>query len=126
MISFDLVPTAKEVEKSFIRAVEEAGLIVEPAPAIRCQEPVMDRCGEVKKTVTLPDCFVRNPRDNRNIHVEITKGNGDNPHKKAQRRVVKAAQVDNYIQVTGDQIAVLFSLVSPELKRQFLEQLFGW
>lgn len=114
-----------KTEKLFYLAAVDAGAHVSLNPSIYSPEPVEDRFGVRRKTVTNPDFFVSFP-DGRTMYVEVTKGSGRLPAKDAQMRVVQAAGVENYIQLTGDQVAQLSQPITPTEKKDLLYQFFGW
>lgn len=116
--------TPTEIE--FIRQAEMAGLIVVESPRIYCQKPVASsHSGKTIKS-TLPDCVAIDPYLPNFTYVEVTDGNKSTGHKKAQRRVIKAAKVQNYVVVTENELSRLISYEEPELKLAYLYNLFGW
>lgn len=115
-----------ETERLFASSVLRAGFTVQRSPSIRCLTPVIDRNGEKKKIVTTPDFLVTDPETKRSMYVEVTQGNGAWDSKKAQMRVVEAAGIDNYRQLTGDQIQTLLEAPTPEAIRTILYELFQW
>lgn len=124
--------TLEEIKKTFKDPTERqlaldafhAGLMVYPGRRITSPHPVQDRNGEVKKTATTPDLFVIDPTE-LSEHIEVTRGNGNSPHKQAQLRVVAAAGIDNYSLVKGNQ-AWFLSIIPKHKKRAFFGILFGW
>jgi len=116
---------SEKTEKQFRSHARDAGLGVEDPKIIRSPYPVEDKRGETKKVVTLPDSFVTDPNSNQCAHVEVTNGGGNTPHKQAQLRVTEAAGVDNYFQLSGDQIEALENL-TPDEKYQLLAEYFNW
>lgn len=117
---------SNETERVFASTVLRAGLIVEPSPSIRCKQPVLNKRGVPVKTVTTPDYLVTDPISTKTMYVEVTHGNGSWPSKKAQKRVVLAAGIENYIQLTGNQIQTLLNAPTPEAIRSQLFELFHW
>lgn len=91
-----------------------------------CHPPVADKHGEPVKSKTTPDFFLTHQTSRRQMYVEVTQGGGGGRHKAAQQRVVEAAGVENYIQIRGDEIATLATLLTPEAREEFLLQLFNW
>ena len=57
------------------------------------------------------------------MHVEVTNGSGNNPHKKSQQRVDEAAGVENYVQLTGDEVSAIANEENPKKKRQLITKL---
>ena len=117
---------ANRYETGFKTDARNAGFIVRPAKLIECKEPVEDRYGELNKTATTPDCILIDPQTGRQMHVEITSGSGESPHKEAQKRVIEAAGVHNYCVVKGDHVKELHEKPDKATKRAFLLALFGW
>ncbi len=115
-----------ELEKKFKEQAAIAGLLVEKPKTIVSNHPVEDRNGKIKKTKTLPDCFVIDPLSQNSMHIEITNGSGRTDHKAAQKRVVEAAGVENYTVITGNQLKELCERQTPVEKRLFLLTIFGW
>lgn len=113
-------------ERLFYKAVLELGLNITPAPSIRSPYPVADRFGEIRKTVTQPDFLVRDIPLQREMLVEVTTSSGDLEAKRAQQRVVEAAGVANYIQLTGDQIRALAQTEYLNQRKELLFSFFGW
>jgi len=69
---------------------------------------VANHNGKIDKVVTYPDFYVTDPKTKQSVHVEIGNGkNHNNGHKASQMRVVEKAGVDNYIQLTGQQVKEL-------------------
>src|SRR3990167_4465081 len=113
-------------ERKFAIAAIEAGLEVKTGPSIRCKQPVEDKTGRKRKTVTQPDFTIVDPSDPKSpLHVEVTNGKCTSPSKQAQRRVVEQARVDNYVQLSGDAVEELASAETPQSKRTFLSKLFS-
>jgi hypothetical protein len=110
----------------FASAASRAGLVVQRSPSIRCSTPVLNGRGVPVKTVTTPDYLVTDPVSERSMYVEVTQGNGDWPSKSAQLRVARKAGVDNYLQLTGDQIQSLCDAPTTETIRARLFELFAW
>ena len=115
-----------KTERLFASSVLQAGFTIEKQPSIRCKTPVENRFGAFNKIVTNPDYLVIDPESNRRMYVEVTKGSGDWPSKAAQLRVVQAAGVSNYLQLTGDQVEALAQESSSESIRARLFDLFHW
>lgn len=113
-------------ERRFSHTTQETGLEVLPSPSIRAPYPVADRYGNVKKVVTHPDFLVRDSDAGLESFVEITTSSGDLPAKEAQRRVVAAAGIENYVVLTGDDVDLLEQTFPPEVRKQLLFWMFGW
>lgn len=113
-------------ERIFASTVLLAGLRVERSTSIRCDIPVPNKRGVPVKTVTTPDYLVTDPDTDRKMYVEVTKGNGNWPHKDAQRRVAQEAGIHNYLLLTGHQIQALLDEPTPEAIRTRLFELFAW
>ena len=116
----------RTTEDNFKNAALAAGFDIQPSPSIRSPYPVTDKHGDESKVVTQPDWYVVNPQTGKGMYVEVTNGNGSTEHKAAQLRVARAAGVENYQVVTGDQVEILHRLKSRKDKRTFLMALFGW
>jgi len=112
-------------ETKFSRLATEAGFEVQQPHAIRIENPVADKNGELKKMVTSPDFYVVIPYTGQGIHIEVTDSSGDTPHKQAQQRVVDEAGVTNYLVICGDQIEQLATLMTAEEKYNFLLNIFS-
>lgn len=112
-------------EKLFYLSVVDVCSSIQYNPSIRSPYPVADRYGVVRKVVTTPDFLLTFP-DGAQMYVEITKGSGDLPAKAAQQRVVDAAGITNYVQLTGDQVSLLSATPTPFEKTQLLYGYFGW
>lgn len=97
-----------------------------PGGSIECDPPVKNKKGDKVKRVTTPDFQVYDEVSDRVMYVEVTKVNGDTPHKKAQRRVVEQAGVDNYIVLTGAEIQLLQEIADVEEVESLLTCWFGW
>jgi len=98
------------LEIIFEEQAKTAGFIVEQAKPIRIKksEAVENHNGKMDKVVTYPDFYVTDPKTKQSVHVEIGNGkNHNNGHKASQMRVVEKAGVDNYIQLTGQQVKEL-------------------
>lgn len=115
-----------KTERLFASTASRAGLIVKRSPSIRCSTPVLNGRGVPVKTVTTPDYLVTDPVSERSMYVEVTKGNGDWPSKDAQLRVAREAGVENYRQLTGNQIQALLEAPTPEDLRSRLFKLLEW
>lgn len=115
-----------KTEQLFAKVAREAGLQVHPPRPIRIESPVESRRGELTKVVTTPDFYVVEPDSGQSAHVEVTNGSGNNEHKQAQKRVVEAAGVNNYVVLTGDQVASIDVQVNAYNKRALLIAMLGW
>lgn len=115
-----------ETERKFVQAMEGTGLGVFPGGCIECDPPVENKNGKEVKSKTSPDFRVIDEESGREMYVEVTKGNGDTPHKEAQQRVVDQAGVNNYIQLTGCEVDSLMLAESPEEVRRMVFEWFGW
>jgi hypothetical protein len=102
---FDAMRLHDPIERSFAVTAIRAGVTVESGHSIRSPIPVRDKNGELKKMVHNPDFYLRDQK--RAAHVEVGNGIGENPSKRAQRRVVKAAGVTNYNYLSGRQVHAL-------------------
>lgn len=102
---FEAMNLHDPVERSFAVTAIRAGVTVESGHSIRSPRPVRDKNGELRKTVHNPDFYLRDHK--RAAHVEVGNGVGENPSKRAQRRVVKAAGVTNYNYLSGRQVHAL-------------------
>lgn len=111
----------RTTEREFQRLAQEAGFSVMPPHSIRVKEPVQDKHGKQTKIVTTPDFFVVDPLTNNGVHVEVTDGAGNTPHKSAQQRVIESAGVTNYVVITGDQIAAVNDLSTIVEKRELFQ-----
>jgi hypothetical protein len=117
----------KGLEKTFAQDATEAGFIVKNPRPIRIQKPVKNRNGILSKVVTLPDKLVIDPDTKRYKHVEITSGSPHSCHKKAQRRVVKAAGMEaNYAVITEAQEKQIHEAPTSKEKRIIILAIFGW
>lgn len=115
-----------KTEKQFFQIIIELDeLEIRLSPSIRSPYPVANRCGEIKKTVTQPDFLVTRLTTGQTMFVEITTSSGNLPAKEAQLRVVEAAKVKNYIQISGDQVNRLFN-TPIEARLEVIIELFGW
>jgi hypothetical protein len=112
-------------ERLFYRVVSSLGLKIEISPSIRSPYAVADKNGEIRKVVTQPDFLVTDVPMERSMYVEITTSSGDLDAKRAQQRVVEAAGITNYIQLTGDQVHAL-SLQQGTPSQFLLFSYFGW
>ena len=113
-------------EKLFFLAIQQLdSFFIDTSPSIRSPFPVADKSGVIRKTVTQPDFLVTRLETGQTMFVEITASSGNLPAKEAQLRVVQAAGVTNYIQLSGDQVHTLLWL-APEARLSELFQLFGW
>ena len=113
-------------EKLFFQAIQELNSFsIKTSPSIRSPFPVADKSGIIRKTVTQPDFLVTRLETGQTMFVEITTSSGNLPAKEAQLRVVQAAGVSNYIQLSGDQVHMLSEL-APEARLKASFQLFGW
>lgn len=115
-----------KTERLFAFSALQAGLRVERSPSIRCPSPVENKNGDRTKTVTTPDYLVTDPKSDRRMYVEVTRGNGGSPSKEAQGRVIRAAGIANYRQLTGAQVETLLEAPGPEAIRARLFELFEW
>ncbi|MBI3385576.1 hypothetical protein HY031_00660 [Candidatus Gottesmanbacteria bacterium] len=115
-----------KAERAFAEAAIKAGLEIRRSPSIRCDPPVEDKNGDPKKTVTTPDFQVFDRELEKSMFVEVTQGDGKLSSKAAQLRVAIQADIENYIQLTGDQIAALSLASTSEKKRELLRTFFGW
>lgn len=113
-------------EREFSVCAMEAGYEVSQSPSIRCSHPVIDRYGFRRKVVTQPDFLVVYSEGGQSMHVEVATGSGDFERKAAQRRVAMAAGVENYVQVTGNELAMLREARTPGGKRTVLRSIFDW
>jgi hypothetical protein len=104
----------------------EAGFKVENPKSIRIDQPVEDKNGIIQKTVTVPDYWIIDPSTELSMHVEVTTGGGETPHKEAQARVVAAAGVDNYVMITGAMVKALAAETTKAGKYMLLCSFFGW
>ena len=113
------------LEKRFSKILSKTYLEVNrDCPSIRCDNcPVENKNGDLLKKVTKPDCYVCDPKTKQGMYVEITNGNGNGKHKKAQRRVVEAAGVNNYFVLTGDHMNQLEEVDTAE---EALVLVFDW
>ncbi|MBU1033875.1 hypothetical protein KKI22_02885 [Patescibacteria group bacterium] len=118
--------SSAEFEKKFKKNARIAGFLVEEPRPIVADQAVEDRNGKIRKIKTLPDCFIIEPINRLSMHVEITNGSGNNNHKAAQQRVVKAAGIKNYMMLTGNQVEEFCEKETPADKRLFLLTIFGW
>lgn len=118
--------TKNRTEQLFEKVAREVGLQIHQPHPIRINYPVENRFGEIRKVVTTPDFFVVEPMSGQTAHVEVTNGSGNNSHKHAQQRVVDAAGIDNYIMLTGDQVAMVDQQPTYVEKRSLLIGLLGW
>lgn len=109
----------------FEKMAQEAGFDVQQPHSIRVKNPVADKNGKLRKTVTSPDFYVVIPKTGQSVHVEVTDSSGDTPHKQAQQRVVDEAGVKNYLVICGDQIEQLSNFMTPEEKYSFLLNIFN-
>ncbi|MBP9781311.1 hypothetical protein KBC89_01510 [Candidatus Woesebacteria bacterium] len=115
-----------KTERMFFQAIYELDFItITTSPSIRSPHPVADKNEVVKKTVTQPDFLITRLETGQTMFVEITASSGNLPAKEAQLRVVQAAGVTNYIQLSGDQVHML-SKLTPEARLKVIFQLFGW
>lgn len=115
-----------KTEKLFFQAIQELNSFsINTSPSIRSPFPVADKLGVIRKTVTQPDFSVTRLETGQTMFVEITASSGNLPAKEAQLRVVQAAGVSNYIQLSGDQVHMLSELAS-EARLRVVFQLFGW
>ena len=116
------------LEKRFSKILSKTYLEVNrDCSSIRCDNcPVENKNGDLLKKVTKPDCYVWDPKKERGMFAEITNGIGDNKHKRAQRRVVEAAGVDNYFVLTGDHMNQLEEVDSAEEILDLVFNWFGW
>jgi hypothetical protein len=114
------------IEKLFYHGAEDAGLDIQDPPSIKCDKPVADKEGRFRKTKTTPDFSIYDPSTGNSALIEVTNGSGNTPHKRAQQAVVDEAGVDNYYQLTGDQVRGFYNEPTPERKRSFLWALLGW
>lgn len=111
------------LEILFEQEALKAGFDVQQPRSIRIDEPVENSGGKKGKVVTTPDFFVVNPDNGLGTHVEIANGTGANEHKAAQRRVVKQARVENYVQVTGYEVTAIQEASTVEEKKLLLLQI---
>jgi hypothetical protein len=98
------------LEIIFEEQAKIAGFIVEQAKPIRIKksEAVENHNGKKDKVVTYPDFYLTDPQTGQSVHVEIGNGkNHNNGHKASQMRVVEKAGVENYVQLTGQQVKEL-------------------
>lgn len=98
------------LEIIFEEQAKVAGFVVEQAKPIRIKktEAVENHNGKKDKVVTYPDFYLTDPKTGQSVHVEISNGkNHDNGHKASQMRVVEKAGVENYVQLTGQQVKEL-------------------
>ncbi len=117
---------SNKTERLFYRVVHETGLDVRLSTSIRSPIPVEDKHGEIKKTVTTPDFIVEDTVSQKWMYVEVTQGSGSWSSKAAQERVVQAAGVENYIQLTGRQIEQLVAEEKAELRKLLIIAFFNW
>ncbi|MFC1653250.1 hypothetical protein ACFL1M_00180 [Patescibacteria group bacterium] len=116
----------RKAESLFAKLVAGTYLQVDRnPPSIRAEEPVDVGNGK-KKSVTHPDCVVRDPKFDREMFVEVTSGSGDNGHKKAQKKVADAAGVENYELVNGADLDELVEASSPGNRLNLLLNWFNW
>lgn len=113
----------KDSEALFKQAITGSGFTAEDPRVIVSLEAVKDKQGKKRKTKTLPDFYVVDKKSGQGVHVEVTNGSGNNPHKKAQQRVVEAAGVENYVQLTGDEVSAIANEENPKKKRQLITKL---
>lgn len=111
-------------ETKFEKIAKKAGFVVRPGKSIRIDSPVNNKLGIRRKKVTTPDFFVSDRATGLEVHVEITNSSGNTPHKKAQKEVVSAAGIKNYVVITGDHIAQLEKLLSSKEQKKLLLQFF--
>ena len=117
----------KRAEKLFATNVQEAGLGISPPPIIESPFPVFDQNGHLKKTKTHPDHLVTRPETGQQVFVEIASGSCNGARKEAQKRVALAAGLESYyVQISGNTVIELDRLSTPQSKRLFLFELFGW
>lgn len=110
-------------EKEFSIIAQNAGFEVRPPRSIRCEKPV--RVKGRQKTVTTPDFEVIDPETGKRGYVEVTKGNGQWPSKKAQRLVAERAGIENYVQITGEGLERL-KRAEPGKRKELLEEMIRW
>lgn len=108
------------IERLFEQEATFAGLNVLPPKSIRIDRPVENSGGKKGKVVTTPDCFVVNPENEKGVHVELVNGRGGGEHKAAQKRVVEAAGIKNYVQVTGHEVIEVKEAETVEKKKALL------
>lgn len=114
------------LEKLFQAEATHVGLEVRQPSSIRIKKPVENSGGKKGKVVTTPDFFVVNPLNGKGVHVEIVNGKGGGAHKAAQKRVVEAAGVQNYVQVTGHEIIQIQQTQAIKEKRGLLMKMLYW
>ena len=118
--------SGKAIERLFRKNAKKAGLRVEESKSIRCEIPVANKRGDLVKTVTLPDCYIVDPKTGRAMYVELGNGLGEGGHKQAQKRVAEAAGVENYIQLTGEDVKYVDAQPTVKKKRSAIFALLGW
>lgn len=115
----------KDSELIFKRGIKGAGFRVEQPRIIVSPQAVKDRNGNKKKTKTLPDFYVVDEESGQGVHVEVTNGSGQNEHKQSQKRVAKAAKVENYVQLTGAEVEAIDKEKDLKKKRQLVKSLLN-
>lgn len=114
------------LERRVYDLAQKAGFTVtRDSPPIRCETPVLDKNGLYRKRITNPDLFVKN-NDGRTMFVEVTMGEGNNERKAAQKRVVEAAGVTNYVLLTGSQIEQIERYDCPQDLHEAFAIVFDW
>lgn len=114
------------LERLFEKEAVAAGFVVRQPRSIRISEPVKNSGGKKDKVVTTPDFLVVNPDNGSEAHVEIVNGRGGGDHKAAQMRVVEAAGVKNYAQITGHEVYAIKNARTVEEKRYLLLKILYW
>ncbi len=113
-------------ERLFRKNAKAIGLDVQEGKPIRSPEPVANKLGDNLKKVTVPDFYLVDRNTGLEMHVEITSGKGGGSHKQAQRRVVAAAGVENYVQIAGEDVLKIDAEPIVGRKKSILFALLGW
>lgn len=76
--------------------------------------------------MTTPDYKILHPDLELSAFVEITKGGGTSKSKQAQRRVIEAAHIKNYVLLTGWDVQSLYEESNLIVRRAILFDFLEW